>query len=163
MRTIALAYSGGLDTSIIVPWLKEQYAGARVVCVAADIGQGDELEGVRRRGDRSTAASDAAQALRDAFRAALREILSDWEHAVEVSRGELAPLDLEILHSARAQARPRRRREEREPAVTEAAVEGAPVEGAPVEGAPVEGVSEDAPAASMEDAAGEAPEDGAAA
>jgi argininosuccinate synthase len=49
MRTIALAYSGGLDTSIIVPWLKEHYGGARVVCVAADIGQGDELEGVREK------------------------------------------------------------------------------------------------------------------
>ena len=39
--TIALAYSGGLDTSIIVPWLKEHYPGARVICVDADIGQGD--------------------------------------------------------------------------------------------------------------------------
>ena len=48
-RTIALAYSGGLDTSIIVPWLKEHYDGARIVCVAADIGQGDELEGVRAK------------------------------------------------------------------------------------------------------------------
>ena len=46
IRTIALAYSGGLDTSIIVPWLREKY-GARVICVAADIGQGNELEGVR--------------------------------------------------------------------------------------------------------------------
>ena len=44
IRTIALAYSGGLDTSIIVPWLREQY-GARIICVAADIGQG---EGARR-------------------------------------------------------------------------------------------------------------------
>ena len=49
-RTIVLAYSGGLDTSIIVPWLKERYAGARVVCVAADIGQGGaELAGVREK------------------------------------------------------------------------------------------------------------------
>jgi len=49
-RTIALAYSGGLDTSIIVPWLKENYPGARVICVAADIGQGDgELKGVREK------------------------------------------------------------------------------------------------------------------
>lgn len=47
-RTIALAYSGGLDTSIIVPWLKENY-DARVICVAAEIGQGDELEGVRAK------------------------------------------------------------------------------------------------------------------
>jgi argininosuccinate synthase len=47
VRTIALAYSGGLDTSIIVPWLRERY-GARVICVAADIGQGEaELAGVR--------------------------------------------------------------------------------------------------------------------
>ena len=49
MRTIALAYSGGLDTSIIVPWLREHY-DARVICVAADIGQGeDELKGVRAK------------------------------------------------------------------------------------------------------------------
>ncbi len=48
IKTIALAYSGGLDTSIIVPWLKERY-GARVICIAADIGQGDELEGVRAK------------------------------------------------------------------------------------------------------------------
>ena len=48
-RTIVLAYSGGLDTSIIVPWLRENY-DARVICVAADIGQGDvELEGVRAK------------------------------------------------------------------------------------------------------------------
>ena len=49
MQTIALAYSGGLDTSIIVPWLKEHY-DARVVCVAADVGQGeDELRGVSEK------------------------------------------------------------------------------------------------------------------
>ncbi len=49
MKTIALAYSGGLDTSIIVPWLKEHY-DAKVICVAADVGQGeDELRGVREK------------------------------------------------------------------------------------------------------------------
>jgi len=48
-RTVVLAYSGGLDTSIIVPWLREHY-DARVICVAADIGQGDaELAGVREK------------------------------------------------------------------------------------------------------------------
>jgi argininosuccinate synthase len=48
-RTIVLAYSGGLDTSIIVPWLREHY-DARVICVAANIGQGaDELRGVREK------------------------------------------------------------------------------------------------------------------
>src|ERR671939_1042626 len=50
VRTIVLAYSGGLDTSIIVPWLREHYDGARVICVAADIGQGAaELAGVREK------------------------------------------------------------------------------------------------------------------
>jgi argininosuccinate synthase len=49
MRKIALAYSGGLDTSVIVPWLKEHY-DAKVVCVAADVGQGeDELRGVKEK------------------------------------------------------------------------------------------------------------------
>ena len=49
MQKIALAYSGGLDTSIIVPWLKEHY-DAKVICVAADVGQGDdELRGVREK------------------------------------------------------------------------------------------------------------------
>jgi argininosuccinate synthase len=49
-KTIVLAYSGGLDTSIIVPWLKEKHPGARVVCVAGDVGQGiGELGGVREK------------------------------------------------------------------------------------------------------------------
>ena len=49
MKKIALAYSGGLDTSIIVPWLKEHY-DAKVICVAADVGQGEEeLRGVREK------------------------------------------------------------------------------------------------------------------
>lgn len=48
-RTVVLAYSGGLDTSIIVPWLREHY-DARVICIAADIGQGTaELNGVREK------------------------------------------------------------------------------------------------------------------
>ena len=42
-QRILLAYSGGLDTSIIIPWLKENY-DCDVVCVAADVGQGEELE-----------------------------------------------------------------------------------------------------------------------
>ena len=67
MRTIALAYSGGLDTSIIVPWLKEHYDGARVVCVAADIGQGDELEGVREKALASGADECYIEDLREEF------------------------------------------------------------------------------------------------
>ncbi len=49
-KRIALAYSGGLDTSCIVPWLKENIPGAEVVCVVGDLGQGsDELAGVERK------------------------------------------------------------------------------------------------------------------
>ena len=67
-RTIALAYSGGLDTSIIVPWLKEQYPGARVVCVAADIGQGQgELAGVRDKALASGADECYVEDLREEF------------------------------------------------------------------------------------------------
>ncbi len=66
MKTIVLAYSGGLDTSIIVPWLREHY-DARVVCVAADIGQGDELEGVREKAIASGAAECHIADLREEF------------------------------------------------------------------------------------------------
>ncbi|MCL1902858.1 MAG: argininosuccinate synthase [Oscillospiraceae bacterium] len=41
---IVLAYSGGLDTTIIIPWLKENYAGCEVICMAANVGQDSELE-----------------------------------------------------------------------------------------------------------------------
>ena len=61
---IVLAYSGGLDTSIIVPWLKENY-NARVVCVAGDVGQGDELEGVRAKALASGAEECYIEDLRD--------------------------------------------------------------------------------------------------
>jgi argininosuccinate synthase len=68
-RTIALAYSGGLDTSIIVPWLKERYgADTRVICVAANIGQGDEeLAGVRAKALASGAAECYVEDLREEF------------------------------------------------------------------------------------------------
>ena len=49
VRKIVLAYSGGLDTSVIIPWLKENYEGCEVVAVAADVGQGSELEGLEKK------------------------------------------------------------------------------------------------------------------
>ena len=49
LRRAVLAYSGGLDTSIIVPWLKEHY-GCEVVCYCSDVGQGTELDGLEARG-----------------------------------------------------------------------------------------------------------------
>lgn len=67
MQTIVLAYSGGLDTSIIVPWLKEHY-DARVICVAADVGQGEEeLRGVREKALASGADECYVEDLRKEF------------------------------------------------------------------------------------------------
>jgi argininosuccinate synthase len=45
---VVLAYSGGLDTSVILPWLKETY-GYEVIAFAAELGQGDELAGIKRK------------------------------------------------------------------------------------------------------------------
>ena len=49
MKKIVLAYSGGLDTSIIIPWLKENYNNPEIIAVAADVGQGDELDGLEAK------------------------------------------------------------------------------------------------------------------
>ncbi|HXX38177.1 MAG TPA: argininosuccinate synthase [bacterium] len=54
-RRVALAYSGGLDTSVIIPWLKERYGGCRVVAVVADVGQGDDFDEVRSKAKKSGA------------------------------------------------------------------------------------------------------------
>ena len=43
IKKVVLAYSGGLDTSIIIPWLKENYNNCEVVAVSGDVGQGTEL------------------------------------------------------------------------------------------------------------------------
>ncbi|HOD81316.1 MAG: Argininosuccinate synthase [Planctomycetes bacterium ADurb.Bin126] len=50
VKKIVLAYSGGLDTSVILPWLKERYPGCEVIAMAADLGQGaDELDGIEAK------------------------------------------------------------------------------------------------------------------
>src|SRR5256714_13029808 len=64
---VVLAYSGGLDTSAIVPWLREQY-GARVLCFAADVGQGaGELGGLVDKARRSGAVDCVVEDLREEF------------------------------------------------------------------------------------------------
>ena len=49
IKKIVLAYSGGLDTSIIIPWLKENYNDPEIIAVAGDVGQNDELEGLEEK------------------------------------------------------------------------------------------------------------------
>jgi len=49
IKKIVLAYSGGLDTSIIIPWLKENYNDPEIIAVSANVGQGDELDGLEEK------------------------------------------------------------------------------------------------------------------
>ena len=64
---VVLAYSGGLDTSAIVPWLRERH-GAAVICVAADVGQGAaELKGIEEKARRSGAEACIVEDVRDRF------------------------------------------------------------------------------------------------
>ncbi|HOD93635.1 MAG TPA: argininosuccinate synthase [Clostridia bacterium] len=49
IKKIVLAYSGGLDTSVIIPWLKENYEGCEVIAVCADVGQGSETDGLEEK------------------------------------------------------------------------------------------------------------------
>ncbi len=67
IKKIVLAYSGGLDTSVIVPWLKENYPGAEVVCFAADVGQGEELSGLNAKAVASGALKCVVRDLREEF------------------------------------------------------------------------------------------------
>ena len=55
IKKVVLAYSGGLDTSVIIPWLKENYSNCEVIAMCADVGQGDELAPVREKAIKSGA------------------------------------------------------------------------------------------------------------
>jgi argininosuccinate synthase len=66
-KKIVLAYSGGLDTSVILPWLKERYPGVKVVAFAAELGQGDELKGIEEKAYKSGADEIVIKDLRREF------------------------------------------------------------------------------------------------
>jgi argininosuccinate synthase len=63
---IVLAYSGGLDTSIIIPWLKENYA-CEVIAMVGDVGQGDDLEAVVEKAYKTGASKVVVEDLREEF------------------------------------------------------------------------------------------------
>ncbi len=67
IKKVVLAYSGGLDTSIIIPWLKENYDGCEVIAVAADVGQGKELESLREKAIKTGASKIYIEDLKDVF------------------------------------------------------------------------------------------------
>ena len=64
---IVLAYSGGLDTSIIIPWLKETYPGCEVIAVSGDVGQGTELDGLEEKAIKTGASKLYVEDLREEF------------------------------------------------------------------------------------------------
>ena len=66
-KKIVLAYSGGLDTSIIIPWLKENYEGCEVIAVAANVGQAGELEGLEEKAIATGASKIYIEDLTDEF------------------------------------------------------------------------------------------------
>jgi len=66
-KKIVLAYSGGLDTSVILPWLKERYPGVKLVAFACELGQGSELSGVEDKAYKSGADEVIVADLRQEF------------------------------------------------------------------------------------------------
>jgi argininosuccinate synthase len=66
MQKVVLAYSGGLDTSVIIPWLKENYQ-CEVIAMAADLGQGEELTGLKQKALKTGASKIYIEDLREEF------------------------------------------------------------------------------------------------
>ena len=67
IKKVVLAYSGGLDTSIIIPWLKENYNNCEVIAVSADVGQESELEGLEEKAIKTGASKLYIEDLRKEF------------------------------------------------------------------------------------------------
>jgi argininosuccinate synthase len=108
---VVLAYSGGLDTSVILPWLKETY-GYEVIAFAAELGQGDELSGIKRKALASGAVKCIVKDLRKEF---VEDYLwpmlkagAVYEHSyllgTSVARPLIAKYQVEVAHAEGATA-----------------------------------------------------------
>ncbi len=67
IKKVVLAYSGGLDTSIIIPWLKENYNNCEVIAVSGNVGQADELEGLEEKAKKTGASKLYVEDLTEEF------------------------------------------------------------------------------------------------
>ena len=67
IKKVVLAYSGGLDTSIIIPWLKENYNNCEVIAVSGNVGQADELDGLEEKALKTGASKLYIEDLTDEF------------------------------------------------------------------------------------------------
>jgi argininosuccinate synthase len=111
-KKIVLAYSGGLDTSVILPWLKERYPGVKLVAFAAELGQGDELKGIEDKARKSGADEVVIMDLRQEFaekycfpmlRAhAIYE--QDYLLGTSIARPLIAAKQVEVAHQTHADA-----------------------------------------------------------
>jgi len=66
LKKIVLAYSGGLDTSVAIKWLKEKYR-AKIIAFCADLGQGEDLEEVKKKAIKTGASKVYVEDLREVF------------------------------------------------------------------------------------------------
>src|SRR3954470_16899152 len=111
-KKIVLAYSGGLDTSVILPWLKDRYPGVKLVAFAAELGQGDELKGIEDKARKSGADEVVIMDLREEFaekycfpmlRAhAIYE--QDYMLGTSIARPLIAAKQVEVAHQTGADA-----------------------------------------------------------
>ncbi len=111
-RKIVLAYSGGLDTSVILPWLKERYPGVKLVAFAAELGQASELKGIERKAKMSGADEVVVLDLRKEFAEkfcfpmlrAHATYESDYLLGTSIARPLIAKAQVDVAHRTGADA-----------------------------------------------------------
>lgn len=111
-KKIVLAYSGGLDTSVILPWLKQRYPGVKLVAFAAELGQGDELKGIEKKAKASGADEVVVKDLRKEFAEqycfpllrAHATYESDYLLGTSIARPLIAKHQVLVAHQTKADA-----------------------------------------------------------
>jgi len=111
-KKIVLAYSGGLDTSVILPWLKDRYPGVKLVAFAAELGQGDELRGIEEKAGKSGADEVIVKDLRQEFAEqfcfpmlrAHAVYEQDYLLGTSIARPLIAKHQVEVAHATGADA-----------------------------------------------------------
>jgi argininosuccinate synthase len=111
-KKIVLAYSGGLDTSVILPWLKTRYPGVKLVAFAAELGQGSELKGIEKKARLSGADEVVVMDLRKEFAEkfcfpmlrAHATYEGDYLLGTSIARPLIAQKQVEVAHQTGADA-----------------------------------------------------------
>ena len=111
IKKVVLAYSGGLDTSIIIPWLKENYNNCEVIAVSGNVGQNDELEGLEEKAIKTGASKLYIEDLTDEFvddvivpSLKAGAIYEDYLLGTAFARPIIAKRLVEIAHAEKADA-----------------------------------------------------------